>query len=103
MARYMSQPSGSSVAIDPTSASCRSGTSSAREPARLDDAERILPGVEARHLRDQRLVGAHADPLQHLAAVSSGRPRFFGLRGSIAGGMISTPASADRRARTRPS
>ena len=74
MARYMSQPSGSSVAIDPTSASCRSGTSSRASRHAAMTPERILPGIEARDLRDQRLVGAHADPLQHLSRGVVGEP-----------------------------
>ena len=39
----------------------------AREPVRLDHAERVLPGVEARDLRDERRVEPDADPVEHLA------------------------------------
>ena len=39
----------------------------AGKPVRRDDAEGVLPGVEAGHLRDQRPGHTHADPAQHLA------------------------------------
>ena len=51
-----SQPSGSSVAIEPTSASCASGTSLVTVAVGVDHADRVLPGVEAGDLGDQRPV-----------------------------------------------
>ena len=51
-----SQPSGSSVAIEPTRASCTSGISVVTVAVGVDHAHRVLPGVEARDLGDQRPV-----------------------------------------------
>ena len=62
----------------------------AGQPVRLDHAERVLPRVEAGDLRDQGPIGLDADPVEHLAGGRPASGKFFGLSGSIAGGMIST-------------
>ena len=85
----MSQPSGSSVAIDPTSASCRSGTSS-----RASRHAAMTPSGSFQGSKRETCVTSGLSvrtPIHSSTwrAVSYGSPRFFGFRGSIAGGMIS--------------
>ena len=54
------KPSGSSVAIEPASTSCASGTSLAHDAERLDHADRVLPRVEPADLAHDRAVDVDA-------------------------------------------
>ena len=104
MARYMSQPSGSSVAIDPTSASCRSGTSwRASRHASMTPSGSFQGSKRETWVTSGRSVRI-ADPLQHLARGRLGQPEVLGVPRIDRGrDDLRPPASADRRGRTRPS
>ncbi len=52
-------PSGSSVAIDPASSSCASGTRSRTTPERVDHPDRVLPRVVAADLAHDRALRVH--------------------------------------------
>ncbi len=64
-----SQPSGSSEAMEPTSASWTSGMLLLDDPVGVDHAERVLPRVEARDLAHERPVDVDPELLADVDGV----------------------------------